>query len=65
MANVIRIATKRMTMDADQIRNYFYEEFTEPKYSVSWVESDEPLKHCFGSSTHLLAANPREIEIDG
>ena len=62
MENIIRIATKRRTMDADQIRNYFYEEFTEPNYAVNWVESDEPLKHCIGSSTHLLAANPREIE---
>ena len=62
MENIIRIASKRRTMDADQIRNYFYEEFTEPNYAVSWVESDETLKHCFGSSTHLLAANPREIE---
>ena len=62
MENIIRIATKRRTMDADQIRNYFYEEFTEPNYAISWVESDEPLKHCIGSSTHLLAANPREIE---
>ena len=62
MENIIRIATKRRTMNADQIRNYFYEEFTEPNYAVSWIESDEPLKHCISSSTHLLAANPREIE---
>ena len=62
MENIIRIATKRRTMSAGQIRNYFYEEFTEPNYAVSWVESDEPLRHCFGSSTHLLAANPREID---
>lgn len=62
MENIIRIATKRRTMDADQIRNYFFEEFTEPNYAVSWVESDEPLKHCICSSTHMLAANPREIK---
>lgn len=35
MENIIRIATKRRTMDADQIRNYFCEEFTEPNYAVS------------------------------
>lgn len=62
MENIIRIATKRRTMGTDQIKNYFYGEFTEPNYAISWVESDEPLKHCICSSTHLLAANPREIE---
>ena len=35
MENIIRIATKRRTMGTDQIKNYFYGEFTELNYAIS------------------------------
>lgn len=62
MENIIRIATKRRTMTSDEIKSHFEGEFTDCRYAVNWVESDEPLRHCVGSPTYLLAANPREIE---